>query len=271
MAYDTIERSNADGRPVALYEFIYGSIAWRYCASTQPVTVGGNVYEPIAISDGGYTMSGEPTDDTMAVTCDSTIDVANMLNGAPPSETIWVMVRRYHRGDNEAPIVWIGYVATRKQVSSVEVEIRCKMLTAGFDRDGARLTYNRMCPHPLYGVDCRVNKVAFARTFQVSSVTGNSVTASFLGTLPAGYLSNGFFEWSRFAGALERRGIEVHSGNTFTVLGSTAGLEAGDYITAYPGCGRTRADCKNKFNNLPNFGGFAHLPGKSPFEGDPVF
>jgi hypothetical protein len=70
---------------------------------------------------------------------------------------------------------------------------------------------------------------------------------------------------------LERRGIESHSGATFTVLGSTAGLDVGDYITAYPGCGRTRAECKNKFNNLPNYGGFAHLPGKSPFEGDPVF
>jgi len=271
MAFNILELSSFSGKPVALYEFVYGSASWFYCAYEKTLVVNGITYQPIAISDGGFKMSGEPSDDMVTITCDATIPIANMLNGAPPSETIWVNIRRYHHGDNEAPLIWVGYVATRKQTSPVAVEIRCKMLTSGFDRDGARLTYNRMCPHVLYGIDCRVNKALHSRTVLVEALTGNSVTSSFLSPLANGYLANGYFEWSRFAGALERRAIESHTGTTFTVLGATAGLEVGDYITVYPGCGRTRADCRAKFNNLANYGGWAHLPGKSPFEGDPVF
>jgi uncharacterized phage protein (TIGR02218 family) len=195
-----------------------------------------------------------------------------MLNGSPPSETIWVQIRRYHHGDDEAPIYWIGYASSRKgRDESVAVDIRCKMLTAGFNRDGARLTYGRQCPHALYGIDCRVNKNSFAITIEVDSVSGDTVVSDDLAALADGYLSNGFFQWARYSGAMERRGIENHVGNKFTVLGTTTGLAAGTLITVFPGCRRTRADCKGKFNNLANFGGVPHQPGKSPFSGDPVF
>ncbi len=271
MTYDVIERSNQDGKPVALYEFLFGTIAWRYCAFTSAITVGGNTYEPLAISDGGYSMSGEPADDMISITVDASIPLSNILNGSPPSQTIWVNVRRYHHGDTEAPITWIGYVASRKQMNAASVDIRCKMLTAGFNRDGARLTYGRQCPHVLYGIDCRANKAAFAFTMPVESLAGGTVYSSYLTGQASGYFSNGFFEWVRYTGAVERRGIEFHTGNHFTVLGTTIGIDVGDIITVYPGCQRTRSDCKNKFNNLSNYGGFAHMPNKSPFGGDPVF
>lgn len=278
MTFDAIERSSYGGKPVALYEFIYGTQYWHYAAHDKPVIVGTHpvtglpiTWQPLAIGDGGFSMSGEPSDDTLTITCDATIPLANMLNGSPPSETIWVNVRRHHHGDTEAPIIWVGYVGSRKQRNSAAVDIRCKLLTAGFDRDGARLTYNRGCPHALYGVDCAVSKATFARTFQVTGVTGNAVVAPYLALLQAGWLTGGYLEWARFPGALERRGIEAHAGNTLTVIGNTAGIEVGEYVTAYPGCQHTRNDCAYKFNNLPNYGGFAHLPGKSPFSGDPVF
>lgn len=271
MAYDVIERSNQSGKPVALYEFIFGTVTWRYCGFTSPITVAGDTYQPLAIGDGGYSMSGEPSDDMISITVDASISLANILNGSPPSQTVWVNVRRYHHGDSEAPITWVGYVASRKQISAAAVDIRCKMLTAGFDRDGARLTYGRQCPHVLYSIDCRANKATFAFTTTVDSLDGATVYSSYLTSKPSGYFSNGFFEWVRFTGAIERRGIEIHSGNNFVVLGTTVGLEAGDAITLYPGCQRNRSDCKNKFNNLANYGGFAHMPSKSPFGGDPVF
>ena len=69
---------------------------------------------------------------------------------------------------------------------------------------------------------------------------------------------------------MNRRGIESQNGNNFQVLGSTDGLEVGTAVTLYPGCPRNTTACK-LFNNLPNYGGFPHLPGKSPFDGSPVF
>lgn len=273
MAFDSNERSNASAKPVALYQFVFGSVSWFYTSYEDEITVNGVTYEPIAISDNGSKMSGTPSDEVMTITCPSSIPVAEMMNGSPPSESIWVYVRRYHHGDDEAPITWPGYVATRKgrDDSSVAVDLRCKMLTAGFSRDGARLTYGRQCPHALYSLDCGVNKDSFAVTVQVEELSGNTVFSSLLAGYPDTYFSNGFFQWSRYAGALERRGIENHVGGKFTVLGTTIGLSVGDYVTLYPGCQRTRSSCIQKFNNLSNYGGVPNLPGSSPFAGDPVF
>jgi hypothetical protein len=54
MTFDTLERSNLDGKPVALYEFTYGTKVWRYCAYEAAVTVGGETYLPLAIKDDGF-------------------------------------------------------------------------------------------------------------------------------------------------------------------------------------------------------------------------
>jgi hypothetical protein len=42
-------------------------------------------------------------------------------------------------------------------------------------------------------------------------------------------------------------------------------------VAAYPGCPRTIAVCDARFANHLRYGGVPHLPGKSPFDGDPVF
>ena len=62
-------------------------------------------------------------------------------------------------------------------------------------------------------------------------------------------------------------------GGTITLaapLASGFRLEIGSEITLYPSCDRTTTGC-NLFDNLPNYGGFPHLPGKSPFDGSQVF
>jgi uncharacterized phage protein (TIGR02218 family) len=271
MSYDTVERSNDAGQPIALYEFTFGTATWRYSSDEVDTLLGTTRYTAQPISDSGVTQSGDASSDEMTVTLPKYEPVAIMLNGQPPSEKVWLTLRRMHRGEAGAPIIWIGYVVSCKQTDNLAVEIACKMLTAGFDRNGLRLSWGRQCPHALYDISCRVDKAAFGVTFEVDGVQGNAVVSSDLLSFPSGWFSNGFFEWPRFPGAVERRGIEIHSGNKMTVFGVTSGLEAGDLITAYPGCSRTRSDCKMKFNNLANFGGFPHMPGKSPFQGDPIF
>lgn len=271
MTYDALERSNASALPIALYEFTFGSATWRFSSDEEDTELNGVLYKALPISDSGVVQSGDASSDEMTVTMPKGEPVAIMLNGQPPSEKIWLTLRRMHRGEAEAPIIWVGYVVSCKQIDTVAVEISCKMLTAGFDRNGLRLSFGRQCPHALYDISCRVNKAAYGVTFEVDAIEGNSIVSSDLLAFPTGWFSNGFFEWPRFVGAVERRGVENHSGARLTILGTAVGLKAGDMITAYPGCSRTRSDCKNKFNNLPNFGGIPHMPGKSPFQGDPVF
>ena len=46
-----------------------------------------------------------------------------------------------------------------------------------------------------------------------------------------------------------------------------AKFRADGFITLSRGCSKTVSDCKNKFNNISNYGGFPYIPAKNPTQG----
>ena len=57
-----------------------------------------------------------------------------------------------------------------------------------------------------------------------------------------------------------------HAGSSLT-LANPCALAVSDAVTLYPGCARNRETCKNKFNNILNFGGWPWIPLRNPFDG----
>jgi uncharacterized phage protein (TIGR02218 family) len=270
MSFSNFETSNQDAIPVSLYQFIIGSVSWRYASSSYPVTLNGDVYLPIPISDTGMTASGDPTSDEFTVTMPIT-EFVELFQNNPPSLICYLIVRRKNLGAEDAPIYWFGEVSGVKQISGVTAEVSASALSASFQRKGLRLAYMRGCPYALYDMCCKVDKNQFAHGYWVNAVSGTLFTLAEVPSLPEGYFNGGFFEWMRPEGILERRMIEFQGGTTVVVFGTTDGLLPGMWTVLYPGCARTTEECDEKFNNLPNYGGFKHMPGKSPFGNDPVF
>lgn len=81
--------------------------------------------------------------------------------------------------------------------------------------------------------------------------------------------AGGFVLWY-VDGEPERRGIKSSGENVLGLLAGTAGLSAGETVWVYPGCPGTISVCQ-QFENTDNYGGILHLPGKSPFDGNPIF
>lgn len=271
MTFDSIERSNYNGAPTTLYEFSVGETNWRYAASENNVVLNGVTYSALTITNEGYSSSGNPDTDEMTVRLDARATVTQLYLGTPPSEPVQLRVRTIHRGDNEAPVVWAGQVKSGKQISTVEFMFTCNSLLSTLNRNGLRLSWGRGCPHALYDRSCRVDPDDYATSLTVTSITGNTLTSSAFGVLGNDYLSGGFLSFVGTHGALERRAIKSHTGSTVTLLGPADGISAGMWVIAYPGCNRITSTCQSKFNNLANYGGFPHLPTKSPFDGDPIF
>lgn len=275
MSYDTIEISNTGGRPVALYTFQYGNTYWRYCTADEDQTVAGNTYLALAITDEGVTQGGSDQND-LRITTQADHPVALLFRNSQPSGKIWLTVRRWHIGDpdSETPLLWSGTVVNATLLDKASVQMSCRSLGGSYDRQGLRLAWGRMCPHVLYGIGCNNggsnNKSAHAYPRVIASLDGVSFTVTSYSAPAEGSFTGGFVEWVRSDGSFDRRGIESQVGNYFQVLGSTDGLEVGTAVTLYPGCPRNTTGCK-LFNNLANYGGFPHLPGKSPFDGSPVF
>lgn len=274
MTFSDLEASNQDAIPVSLYEFVIGTVSWRYASSDYPVdlSIDGVVrrFDAAPISDSGMTASGDPTSDEFTVSMPIT-EFVQLFQNNPPSLTCYLIVRRKNRGATDAKIYWFGEVKGVKQTSGVMATVSGSALSASFQRKGLRLSYSRGCPYALYDLCCTVDKSLFAKQAVVDTLGGTLFNLTAPVDEAEGYFNGGFFEWMRPEGFLERRMIEYLSGSLVGVLGTTDGMSVGLALTLYPGCARTTEDCEEKFDNLSNYGGIPHMPGKSPFGNDPVF
>lgn len=275
MAYSDNEISNQAGKPVALYEFKYGNTFWRYTTNDEDLTFGtgpsAKTFTAKAITDEGVTQGGSDQND-LQISMASDLPVTSLFRVSRPSGKLWLWVRRYHLGDpdTETPLLWLGTIVSSSYVDDATDRLNGRSIAGTYDRSGLRLSWGRMCPHPLYGIGCYVDKSLHAYPRTIDTKTGTSFTCTAHSEPEEGTFSGGFLEWERGDGSMETLGIEHQDGNDFRVFGSTAGLEIGTEVTIYPGCARNTTVCK-LFDNLPNYGGFPHMPGKSPFDGSPVF
>lgn len=281
MSFETYERSSRDGKPIGLYRFIWGNTSWAYTSadSEQVVNqlVGGIptdvTYTPIPIGDNGLiqsgTSDGSATQD-FTIVCPSTLPVVDLFRGTPPTEPVFIEVRRKHLQDAEAPFHWIGKIGNvrgKEDPGSVEIIGRI----SGLRRGGLRLCWQRSCPYFLFDDDCTLSKAAFADPRNVTAIAGSNVTVDGA-ALAAGYFDGGFIEWDADGlGTLERRLIESTAGNVAKLFGRGDGIDVGLAVTLYPGCDGSSTTCDTKFNNLDNHGSVDFMPGKSPFDGTQVF
>lgn len=281
MAFDTYENSNFDGVPVKLYEITYGGDVWRYNSSDRNLTVGGVEYLSVPISDDGFTQSGDATAETLTITCPANLEIVRRYRGTPPSSVIIVKVRELHYDDTgyiggglaSVPIMWQGELSAVREQDDATALLTANMLTISFKRGGLRLAWQRGCPHFVYDSNCRLNKASFAVTVTATANATALTVATDLSGHAANYFDGGFVEWTDpDTGSVETRGIELQAGQVLRLLGTIDNIEGtSSTFKIYPGCRRTIDYCNSVFNNRANYGGVPHIPGRSPFDGNPVY
>ncbi len=275
MSFNEFETSNNKGRPIALYEFRWGTVHWRYTSADVEQEYGGNDFLPVSIRDDGMTQGGSAENDFM-VTVQSDVELVDLFADSPPTRPVWLTVRRKHADDpmDEAPVYWVGRVANvAREENAAEASIRGISIGKLLKSGGLRLTWGKNCPHCIYDSACKVDPNAHKYTVTVAETSGPYLT--FLEpTVPVeGSFTGGYVEWDRGgSGVTELRGIEEMISDTkVKVLGRLPGLEIGDSIDIFPGCDQTASTCGAGFDNLDNNGGFFFMPEKSPFDGTQVF
>lgn len=268
MSFSDAEISTQDGRPIALYLLEWGETEWLYTSADREIEYpagSGRIYLPRAVSDSGMVQGGSAAND-FTLDCPANLPIVDLFKGTPPSESIWLTVRRQHIGEADAPIYWNGNVVNVKRLDLASAQVIGKPLTASFKRTGLRLCWTRECPHFLYDAGCKVNPEAYRTNATILSLTGTTVTLDGVGGHADGYFSGGFVSWEiNEDGTIERRMIERQTGVALTIFGITDGMEVGDELALYPGCDRTPTTCNSKFANRANYGGFDFMPGESPF------
>lgn len=290
MPVEAYEGSAFAGRPFFLYEFIRNSggtdFYWRYNSSDRNIRYMDVEWKAVPISHDGMRFNGEATSTDLTVTMPIAEKFCEQfrLNGATPSDTVWLRIRKVHAGDLigeddgiptlevDALVQWIGTINGINQTTEVEAQVRCSMLSASFRRAGLRYGWQKSCPHVLYAPNtCKVNRESFKVTGDVVSISGATVNVAEFSGKPDGWFDGGFIEFLIASGMTEHRMILSHVGANIIIMGLPVGIVVGNPITAFAGCDLTITTCVNKFNNLDNNGSFPHSPGRNPFDGRPIF
>jgi uncharacterized phage protein (TIGR02218 family) len=273
MAFSLFEIGNSSGRPIFLYEMVWGTTAWRYTSADRVITHGGFNWEPVAISDDGVVQGANAVEFTVNIPAN--LPIVSLFRSTPPAEPITLRCLRYHKDDPDAQAItyWKGTVGNVKRSGIAKAVIFG--LPTTLRRTGLRLCWERGCPHMLYDQDCKADMNAFKVATAITALTGTTITVATLGAWAGPQFAGGFIRWEPAgftAGTYERRGIESFAGGTtFNLFGSTDRLLVGTAVNLHLGCDLTPQTCDGTFDNLPNYGGFSFMPGKSPFDGTPVF
>lgn len=273
MTYELIENSIDLGRPIRLYKFMRGVATWAYCTADRDITYQSVTYKSIpgGLRDSGIRQSGEATADAFEITAPATIDIAQLYRGVSPSDKIEITVYDKHYDDAQAIIVYIGSIFDVKFPAEDRCTIVCNTDSVSLNVMGLTLTWGLGCQYEVYGRGCEVNRDLFKVDAIVQSMTGLTISSAAFESYDDGWFDGGYVEWPVGAGNYDRRGIVSHNGSVLELLGGTQGIGLGIVLTAFPGCDTTMQICHDKFNNDPNYGGALHQPGKSPFDGTPVF
>lgn len=123
-----------------------------------------------------------------------------------------------------------------------------------------RNLYQAPCVHVLYSDACGVSRAQQARGGAIQAGSTRSVLRVPL-ALADGWLDLGYVEF--MAGALVgvRRAIRQHvSGELRLLLPLPADPAVGDVVQVYPGCDKSLATCRAKFNNAARFRGYPFVP-----------
>lgn len=270
MTYDARERSADLARPVEIYTFARGSIAWRFTSADRAVIVETQTYQPAVIRRSSIEQGPEISRSGMKLTVPRDFNIADLYRIAPPSDTITLTLRQYHEGDGEVAVIWQGRVLS-VSFSGSEAEIELEPQSTSLRRTGLRRIYQKQCPFALYGPDCKIDPAAYRVTGAVVTITGLTVSVLAAAAQPDGYYEGGYLEWLLAPGVYERRFIFEHTGSALVLDVQPLGLSVGEEVRIYPGCDHSLSTCNSKFGNALNYGGMPYIPLKNPFGSDPVY
>ena len=272
MSNDQFENSVADGEPLELYRFSYGTgsaTTYTYCDGDVPVTHESAVYAPLPIDREAINASGNLDRSELAVEVPQDSPIAQLFMAYPPSDVVGLTILRCHWDGTTITTpeaIWVGRVLAGNPEGYMSV-LRCEPFTTSMARVGLRRHYQFMCPHVLYGTACGANRAEHSTASSVVSYDARSITVP---GLVSDQHAGGMVSWNPIGLPGERRTIlrvdrDVGAGTSrLTVAGRVNELTVGFALELALGCRHNVSDCRDLFNNTPNFGGQPYIPGDNP-------
>lgn len=237
-----------------------------YTNHDQNIVVDGLSYK----STSGFSSSGIPSNLDMAVNSidvtsfldDENIREEDVLAGVYDDARIEVFKVNWQDTSAGKIVQQVGTLGeTEVEGEILVVEVRGRM--QDLKRPVGQL-YSPNCRAFLGDNKCKVNLDSYKRTGSISAVSSNKVfTSTNLGQA-SGYFKRGLIRWTSGKNAGLTGEVKNNSSNQLElVLNMVFPVEVGDAFEIFPGCDKSLATCKNRYNNVVNFRGEPFIPSMS--------
>lgn len=272
MTYAAQEASLQNGQPVELYEFKQGVSTWRFANSEFAQTKGGQPFVPWEVKRSGVKTDTDIFKNSLTLQVPASDEFAQQFIGFSPDQTTTLTVYRGHTTDGATidwSVYWKGRIL-RGSASGVTVSLECEPIYTSLQRPGLRAKFEYTCRHAVYDRGCTLDKET--KRF-AGNVSGNAADAGGLKvTVPgASALGATYFVGGMLIGPDNiARFIVAQTGDVLTLRRTYLESRSGDAVRLYPGCDGAFQTCIQKFNNLPNYGGFPWIPTRNPFDGSSI-
>lgn len=266
MSFDSFEISTESSRPIELYEFNLGTEFFRYTSAEDTISVGGNDFEPVAISRNEIQQGSDQNNRNLLITMPTILSLAQDYISVPPASKLTVNVFRYQRDDLvDQVLLFKGTVqAVRYPGDGTSAEFAIRSIETAMNRNVPRFTFMGMCNHILFDDGCGVNPAPFDHLGNVDSIDvgANTITIAGLGASGIDFVGG----YVTPTGVNDFRMVLAQSGDTLTMLLPFAEDPTGTNAQAFAGCDHTlTGDCALVFDNVAEFGGFHFVPSKDVF------
>lgn len=267
MPFNILDKSLFGGKPIELYTFNRGLNSWTYTNNTDPIEYQGIKYSPAVIKRDKIKQTSDIFKDSLKVELPSELPLVKEVLSVMGTSAITLTIYRGHAGDNDFVTIWKGRVVGTEINRVGVVEISCESIYTSIRRQGLSAKFEYICRHAIYGEGCGVNREAFLVEGNIASLESSiQLLIPAAGSKPSGWFNGGIAIFSNG----NTRYITSHVGSTIVVSYGNIGVSSGSAVKLYPGCNHTIGDCKDKFHNVPRFGGFPWIPSKNPYGGSSI-
>lgn len=276
-------------RKVRLYRFEHQGRAWHFAQSKRDVVVrapdddAATTWLAAPISRSDIRLTAESAKDKLQIRLACLRDPMAPLSALPvtqslgdlwhpwiPTDPVGVMCLEYDYGSASPPKVqWMGRVA-QPSYTDIELTLDCEpgSAKAKSANQGARV--QRGCFKPVYSTGirgCGLLRSDFETIAMLGNANGVVLTSADFVGLPLTLLGGGA-EWTDGTGAIHRRMITRHEGNTIRLHFAGPDLATGASITVWPNCEQTFDACAARRADPENhYGGAVYLPVENPMTG----
>lgn len=276
--YSELELSIFGGRPVELYKFTHAAEVWTYSSVSEDVVYNTETYSRLAIRRSSIGQGSEIAKADMTISCPLSCEISQLFLNGSPEEVVTLTIFRNHVNSDDGPVVvWKGRVILAKWNGST-CKLTCQSIYSLQKRAGLRRRYTRGCQHVLYGRGCRIEDTEGVspmdkENFMVPGVVtaigdaAMTLTVSGIDAYLAGEFIAGMVATTTDDVTAVFRFITDQAENILTVSTPLLAIAVDDPVYLYLGCSHDLTACNEKFNNLPNYGGFPWMPFENPFEG----